>query len=126
MLKNIIFCCLVLALFAGTVRGFAAVLKYDPVETESMLFLFNKTPIKGSDVEYFAPLQVKLRKALEKARAAGENSEKEIEIELMPNEILILIRILEMADFEAKYAELVANMKKKLQDLADKNPAPIR
>ena len=47
-------------------------LDFTPEEVESMLFLYNKTMIKGSDVEVVAPLGAKLKAALKEARALLE------------------------------------------------------
>jgi hypothetical protein len=96
-------------------------LKYNPAEVESMLFLFNKTTIKGSDVEIMAPLQEKLKSALEKAREA-KAEDAMITLELSVQELQICHQILNNAEFEAKYAELVLGMKNKIKELLPAQP----
>ncbi|MBN1997484.1 hypothetical protein JW935_08035 [candidate division KSB1 bacterium] len=91
-------------------------LKFNAAETESMLFLFNQTTIKGSDVEVLLPLNKKLKDGLEKARVL-EDKEEELVLKLTPQEIGICLNIINNATFEARYAELVFGMKKKLQAL---------
>ena len=90
-------------------------LTFNPVETESMLFLYNQTMIKGSDVEIMAPLQVKLRTALEKARTANDEN-AQIALDLNPQQIDICYQVLKNANFEAKYTELIYGMMTKLKE----------
>ncbi|MBD3386073.1 hypothetical protein GF407_14250 [candidate division KSB1 bacterium] len=96
-------------------NSFGTELKFDPVETESMLYLFNQTKIKGSEVEMFAPLQAKLIGALDKARNLPQDSTT-VSIELSTQELDICLQILNNANVEAKYLDLILNMKNKIKD----------
>lgn len=91
-------------------------LLFTPAEVESMLFLYNQTSVKGADVEMIAPLGVKLRAGLNEARAL-QDSTKSIKLKLIPVEVQLCLGIIENSTFEAKYAELVLGMKRKLQAL---------
>ena len=96
-------------------------LDFTPEEVESMLFLYNKTMIKGSDVEVVAPLGAKLKAALKEARALQDSTGK-IVLRLTLNEIGVCLNIIQTATFEAKFAQLVLVMKKKLMELLPPPP----
>jgi hypothetical protein len=87
---------------------------FSPNEVESMLFLYNQTPVKGSDVEMVAPVGAKLRDGLKLARAQ-QDSTKAIPLQLIPVEIQVCLGIINASTFEAKYADLVLGMKRKLE-----------
>ena len=88
-------------------------LDFTPEEVESMLFLYNQTMIKGSDVEVVAPLGAKLKTGLKETRALQDSTAK-IVLKLTLNEIGVCLNIIQTATFEAKYAQLVLGMKRKL------------
>ncbi len=100
----------------GSITASAKTLNYSPVEVESMLYLFNRHPIKGTDVEFMAPLQGKLKESLEEARALGDSSAT-LSLELSLREIQTCIEILDEAQIEAKYTQLIYGMKQKLNAL---------
>ena len=93
---------------------------FEPQEVESMLFLYNQTTIKGADVDMVAPLGAKLKAGLKEARTQKDTT-KTIILKVTPTELQICLNIIENSSFEAKYAELVAGMKRKLLSLL---PAP--
>ena len=97
-------------------------LDFTPEEVESMLFLYNQTMIKGSDVEVVAPLGAKLKAGLKEARALQDSTGK-IVLKLTLNEIGVCLNIIQTATFEAKYAQLILGMKKKLMELLPPPPA---
>ena len=88
-------------------------LGFTPEEVESMLFLYNQAMIKGSDVEVVAPLGAKLKAGLKEARALQDSTGKVV-LKLTLNEIGVCLNIIQTATFEAKYAQLVLGMKRKL------------
>jgi hypothetical protein len=94
---------------------------FSPEEVESMLFLYNQTTIKGSDVDVVAPLGAKLKKGLQQARMMKDSTGL-IPMSMTPVEIQICLNIIENSQFEAKYAELVAGMKRKLTSLLPTPP----
>jgi hypothetical protein len=88
-----------------------------PAEVESMLFLYNQTPVKGADVELVAPVGAKLRAGLRQARTQLDSTQ-DIVLPLTPTEIQVCLGIIEASTFEAKYAELVLGIKRKLEAFA--------
>ena len=94
---------------------------FNAAEAESMLFLFNQTMIKGSDVKVLAPLQAKLNDALDRAREA-EDAKDPVPLELTQQEAQICVQIITNAEFEAKYSELVLGMMNKIKESL---PAPM-
>ena len=90
--------------------------RFTPEEVESMLFLYNQTTIKGTDVEVIAPLGIKLSAGLKEARTQ-QDSTKSIVLKLNINEIGICYNIIQSSSFEAKYAILLLGMKQKLEKL---------
>jgi hypothetical protein len=90
--------------------------QFSPQQVESMLFLYNQTPVKGADVEIVAPVGAKLRAGLKQARLQ-QDSTKAIGVPLLPAEIQVCLSIINASTFEAKYAELVLGMKRKLESL---------
>jgi hypothetical protein len=92
-----------------------------PAEIESMLFLYNQIPVKGSDVELVAPLGVKLRAGLKQARTQ-KDSTKAIILSLLPAEVQVCVGIINGSTFEAKYAELMLGIKQKMARVM---PAPV-
>jgi len=92
-------------------------LLFNPNETESMLFLYNQTKISGGDVEMVAALGAKLKTGLKEARAVADSTQL-IPLELTENEIRFCLRIIRNSTFEARYAQLVQGMKKKLEKRA--------
>lgn len=92
-------------------------LLFNPNETESMLFLYNQTKISGGDVEMVAALGAKLKAGLKEARAATDSTQL-IPLKLNENEIRYCLRIIRNSTFEARYAQLVLGMKKKLEKMA--------
>lgn len=90
--------------------------QFSPQQVESMLFLYNQTPVKGADVEIVAPVGAKLRAGLKQARAQQDSS-KAIVLPLFPAEVQVCLGIINASTFEAKYAELVLGMKRKLEAL---------
>jgi hypothetical protein len=83
---------------------------------ESMLFLYNQTTVKGSDVEIVAPVGAKLKAGLKAARALNDTT-KMITLKFNPTQAKVCLNIIQNSTFEAKYAELVLGMKHKLQKL---------
>ena len=96
-------------------------LKFSPAEVESMLFLFNHTSVKGADVEVVAPVGVKLRAGLVDARALKDTTQKVV-LQVTAAETQICLQIIQNSTFEAKYADLVLGMKKKLVKLLPPPP----
>ncbi len=96
--------------------GQEKMLNFNAAEVESMMFLFNKTQIKGSDVEVLAPLSKKLKNALEKAQQI-EDKTQPVPLQLSLQELQICLNIINNATFEARFAELVLGMKQKIQEL---------
>ena len=89
-------------------------LLFTPIEVESMLYLFNQTQIKGSDVEVIAPLQSKLKNSFEMVKAQSDSSSA-VEMDLTTQQMTICYHILKNANFEAKYTELIYGMMNKLK-----------
>ncbi len=89
-------------------------INFSAAEAESMVFLFNQTTIKGSDVDVVAPLSKKLNTALKSAKAL-EDKTKPVPIELSLQELQICLNVINNATFEARYAELVLGMKSKIK-----------
>ncbi|MBN1540903.1 hypothetical protein JW992_02075 [candidate division KSB1 bacterium] len=87
---------------------------FNAAEAESMVFLFNQTTIKGSDVEVVAPLAQKLNAALEIAKVTEDKTQL-VPLKLTAQEIEICFNVINNATFEARYAQLVFSMKNKLQ-----------
>ena len=96
-------------------------LNFKPAEVESMLFLYNQTSVKGSDVEVVAPVGVKLRDGLTQARTLKDTTQNVV-LKLTPAETQICLQIIQNSTFEAKYAELVLGMKNKLLKLLPPPP----
>ena len=89
-------------------------LEFTPEEMESMLFLYNQTIVKGSDVEIVAPLGVKLRTGLNEARTMKDTT-KILILQLTLAEVQICLYIIQQSTFEAKYASLILGMKRKIE-----------
>lgn len=89
-------------------------LEFTPAEMESMLFLYNQTTVKGADVEVVAPLGVKLRAGLNEARTMKDTTGV-LTLQLTLAEVQICLYIIQQSTFEAKYASLILNMKRKLE-----------
>ena len=104
---------LLLAL-ATTAMSQGTDVKFNVAEIESMAAIFNQTTIKGSEVEIIVPLNRKLKEALHKAQAI-QNKQEAVPFKLTVQEASICLNIINNATFEARYAELVFGMKKKLQ-----------
>ena len=104
---------LLLAL-ATTAMGQETDVKFNAAEIESMAAIFNQTSIKGSEVEIIVPLNRKLKEALQKAQTI-QNKQEAVPFKLTVQEARICLNIINNATFEARYAELVFGMKKKLQ-----------
>ena len=98
-------------------------IKFTPAEVESMLFLYNQTTVKGSEVEIVAPVGVKLKAGLQEARALKDTTET-ITLKLNPTQAQVCLNIIHNSTFEAKYAELVLGMKRKLEKLFPLAPPP--
>ncbi len=116
-MKNlfVVMCCSLLVLF-GLSLAQEKELLFTPNEVESMLFLYNQAPVKGDQVEIVAPVGAKLRKGLEVARAQNDST-KLVKLMMNPTELQICLNILNLSTFEARYAELVLGMKKKIEKL---------
>lgn len=95
--------------------------QFTPAEVESILFLYNQTSVKGSDVEIVVPVGIKLRVGLKKARALKDTT-KTIKLNLTVTDVQVCLNIIQNATFEARYAELVLGMKKKLVKLLPPPP----
>ena len=96
-------------------------LHFTPAEVESMLFLYNHTTVKGAEVGLMAPIGAKLKAGLKKARALKDTTQT-ITLKLTPSQIQICLNIINNSTFEAKYAELVLGMKKKIMKLLPPPP----
>jgi len=105
--------CIMIPAF-GQVEDKTINVAFSPAEVESMLFLYNQTPVKGSDVEVVAPVGAKLRAGLKAARTQ-QDSTKSIMVPLLPAEVQVCLGIINASTFEAKYADLVLGMKRKLE-----------
>ncbi len=99
-------------------------LLFAPAEVESMLFLYNQAPIKGSDVEIIAPLGMKLREGLRVAQTQSD-SLKPVKLLFSGDDVQICLNILNNSTFEARFAELVLGMKKKLEALLTPMGVPM-
>ena len=125
MLKRIIFIfSILIGLHSalGQKLGIEKSLFFNPNEAESMLFLFNQTTIKGSEVVTYGPLGLKLKAGLKQARALAADSTKADsvkidELNLKPAEVVLCLTIISISQIEAKYAVLVLGMKEKLEAL---------
>lgn len=98
-------------------------LRFTPAEVESMLFLYNQTSVKGAEVELVAPVGIKLRAGLKEARALTDTT-KTIVLKFNSTDTQICLGIIQNSTFEAKYAELVLGMKRKLEELLPPAPTP--
>jgi len=96
-----------------------------PAEVESMLFLYNQTQVKGSDVEMVAPVGAKLRAGLRQVRTQ-QDSTKAIVLSLSPSELQVCLGVINASTFEAKYAELVLGMKRKLEAFISQPGQPVQ
>jgi hypothetical protein len=114
-----IWACIILPNY-GQVQDKPINVSFSPAEVESMLFLYNQTPVKGADVEIVAPVGAKLRTGLKQARTQQDSS-KAIVLPLLPTEVQVCLGIVNASTFEAKYAELVLGIKHKLESIL---PAP--
>jgi len=94
-------------------------LHFNPNETESLLFLYNQTTVSGADVEMVAGLGAKLDAGLKEARALTDTT-KTVTMKLTVAEIQFCLGIIKNSTFEAKYAQLVLGMKRKLEALLPK------
>jgi hypothetical protein len=115
-----VFTCFVLSAFAQAPDK-AVEVGFSPAEVESMLFLYNQTPVKGADVEMVAPVGAKLRAALKNARTMKDTTQA-VQLAMTAAEIQVCLGVIQASTFEAKYAELVYGMKRKLEALI--RPAP--
>lgn len=91
-------------------------IKFNPNEAESMLFLYNQTTVSGADVEMVAGLGAKLNEGLKAARALTDTT-MTVTLKLTIEEIQFCLGIIKNSTFEAKYAQLVLGMKRKLEAL---------
>ena len=98
-------------------------LHFTPAEVESMLFLYNQTSVKGAEVELVAPVGMKLRAGLREARTLTDTT-KTIVLKFNTTDAQICMGIIQNSTFEAKYAELVLGMKRKLEKLLPPAPPP--
>ena len=96
-------------------------LVFTPAEVESMLFLYNQAPVKGSEAELVAPVGKKLKEGLKEARAL-EDTTGTITLKLNLTQLQVCMSIVNNSTFEAKYAELVSGMKRKLRKLLPPPP----
>lgn len=105
-------------LFCGiaTISAQEKELYFTPNEVESMLFLYNQAPVKGDQVEMVAPIGGKLRQAAIMARTQKDSTQS-VKMLFTPVELQICYNVLSISTFEARYAELVLGMKKKLEKL---------
>lgn len=92
------------------------VLRFSPNEAESMLCLFNRTPVSGGDVERIAGLGKKLADGFAEAKKQ-KHAEQTVAIPLNCQEIRYCLAIINQSTFQAKYAGLVLGMKQKLTRL---------
>ena len=105
-----------LVIASGVILAQEKELLFTANEVESMLALYNQAPVKGDQVELVAPVGMKLRQALTVARSQADST-KLIKLLLTSTEVQICYNILTISTFEARYAELVLGMKRKLQKL---------
>ena len=91
-------------------------LQFNPNEAESMVFLFNQTTVSGGDVEMVGALAAKLRTGMEQGRALQDTTQV-VTLKLTPEEVQFCLGIIANSTFEARYAELVLGMKRKLEAL---------
>ncbi|MBN1540904.1 hypothetical protein JW992_02080 [candidate division KSB1 bacterium] len=88
--------------------------QFTATESESMLFLYNQTVIRGSDVEIMAPLQSKLVTAFETSKEFPDST-KIVELDLSLQQIELCMMILQQSDVEARYAPLLNGILQKLE-----------
>ena len=74
---------------------------FTPEEVESMLFLYNQTFIKGSDIEVVAPLGAKSKAGLKEARSLQDSTTK-IVIKSTLNEISVCLILFFRKDIKHK------------------------
>jgi hypothetical protein len=115
-------CAIILSPVYGQTEEKPLSVALSPNEVESMLFLYNQTPVKGADVELVAPVGAKLRAGLKHARTQ-QDSTKAVTVQLLPVEIQVCLGIIQASTFEAKYAELVLGMKRKFESFLPARPA---
>lgn len=89
-------------------------IKFYPAEIQTLFLFYNGTKIKGSDVELFAPIGLKLREGFKQAQNI-KDSTSTISLNLTLNEIGICFNIIQNSTFEAKYAPLILQLKEKLR-----------
>ncbi|MBD3377016.1 hypothetical protein GF406_18455 [candidate division KSB1 bacterium] len=118
--QSMLFILVMMVAFSGVAQTDTVKVNFNAAEAESMLFLFNQTMIKGSDVKVLAPLQTKLNDALDRAREV-EDPKDPVPLELSQQEAQICVQIISNAEFEAKYSELVLGMMNKIKESL---PAP--
>ncbi len=98
-----------------------AVLKFNRPEIESLLTMFNETPIKGQDLDVLAPLMTKLKDGVKEASAFIDTSQT-VDIKVNAQEAGIFLNIINNATFPARFVDLVLGMKKKIQAVAPPMP----
>jgi hypothetical protein len=115
---------LTLMIFVFVAQTFAQEkeLLFTPAELTSMLSLFNQTQIKGSDVEVIAPLGAKLRFGYDTTQR--DSTRKIISLKLSQTETQICLNVLNNSTVEARFADLILGMKKKLNALASPVEVP--
>ena len=113
---SLLICLSLLIIAWGAIYAQDKELLFTANEVESMLFLYNQAPVKGDQVEMIAPVGAKLRRGLEQARALVDTT-KMIKLMMNPTELQICHNILTISTFEARYAELILGMKKKIEKL---------
>ncbi len=123
-LKSMLFIFVILIAFSGLAQTDTIKVDFNAAEAESMLFLFNQTMVKGSDVKVLAPLQAKLNDALARAREAKDSKDL-VPLELNQQEAQICVQIITNAEFEAKYSELVLGMMNKIKESMPAPASPV-
>jgi|WetSurMetagenome_2_1015567.scaffolds.fasta_scaffold582206_1 hypothetical protein len=93
------------------------VIKFNRPEVESLLAMFNETPIKGQDLDVLAPLMTKVKNGAKEASAFTDTSQV-VSMKVSPQEAGIFLNIINNATFPARFVDLVLSMKKKIQVVA--------
>jgi hypothetical protein len=92
-------------------------LRFNRPEMESMQYFFNEASIKGADIDAVASIAQKLKEGGRQVAAFSDASQT-IRIKVTSQEARICLEIINNATFQARHAELVSGMKKKLQIFA--------
>lgn len=100
-------------------------LQFNRPEMESMMFLFNETTIKGSDIDVLAALSQKLKAGVQESAAFSDTTQT-VSLPLTAQEAQVCLNIINNATFQARFVELVLGMKQKLQLLAPSQPSPFQ